>query len=764
MEFLNDLDWTAPPSALVHADTTTGAQASDASYADLFQQYLGAEVAKLPPSAAADGIAPPEDYPFASSAPITASAFSQSDMTFDPSTFMPAVPGSPIGAFSPSSDNSGQRFGSLSPTSFPDLDETVAAPAWTLDPSLFGPGPGASSSAPPVAAESQPSLTEPLLGAALPDLPALPAINEQEEQVEPSATQSGSGRSKRQLSVRRTVSPADESEDSDASDYGARPRRRTTSKKQKATTPATPAESTPSSSSNARQPKTSVSQFATKELHFTNSRVSLPPVPDWTDKPDPETYKRLSSKEKRQLRNKISARNFRHRRKEQLTGLEEEIQSRDQIIAQLRDEVGVMQAENVSLRSEVNMLKQKWDEMISKMTNGGVVPPPSPAATGLGVNTRLAVASTSSAPSPSAVKVEEDTWALDSPSSSSRELEAPAAVSSGRRPGTRAANGIVRPNLNKDVAPGMPRRTNSWTTNHFGGGFTSVHTTMLPDINFAAANANAKPALYTGSFNPVLNALSQDQAAQLPGSTSHLRGATLTSQASADAKVAPKGTFEDFFGSNPLWLRADQVEEYRASLYGKLAHNAAGLQASHKSQQSTGSSMLSLPAGFRPAFFSTPSHARFDPPPPYSPSTDAVPAEKCRLDVTAADFMRAQSSSVADSQTAVVASLATQTLFSRLTSSFFSAFMGDEPSINGRQSLNPDKVAAVLSGQSRLAIVPTGAAPIPTASSDVDSLDMSMSQLSLQPEARHPCSFDEIRRWISGRPSESFKPNNATSQ
>jgi hypothetical protein len=39
------------------------------------------------------------------------------------------------------------------------------------------------------------------------------------------------------------------------------------------------------------------------------------PVPDYIDRPAPEEYAKLSSKEKRQLRNKISARNFRHRRK-----------------------------------------------------------------------------------------------------------------------------------------------------------------------------------------------------------------------------------------------------------------------------------------------------------------------------------------------------------------------------------------------------------------------------------------------------------------
>lgn len=41
------------------------------------------------------------------------------------------------------------------------------------------------------------------------------------------------------------------------------------------------------------------------------------PVPDYVDRPSAEDYKKMSSKEKRQMRNKISARNFRHRRKGQ---------------------------------------------------------------------------------------------------------------------------------------------------------------------------------------------------------------------------------------------------------------------------------------------------------------------------------------------------------------------------------------------------------------------------------------------------------------
>ncbi|KAJ1038704.1 hypothetical protein NDA10_006312 [Ustilago hordei] len=74
-------------------------------------------------------------------------------------------------------------------------------------------------------------------------------------------------------------------------------------------------------------------------------------------KPDPEEYKKLSSREKRQLRNKISARNFRTRRKEYITQLEEQISDRDTIIEGLRQQISELCVENKSLKEEVKTIK-----------------------------------------------------------------------------------------------------------------------------------------------------------------------------------------------------------------------------------------------------------------------------------------------------------------------------------------------------------------------------------------------------------------------
>ncbi|WFD01076.1 hypothetical protein MYAM1_003837 [Malassezia yamatoensis] len=66
-----------------------------------------------------------------------------------------------------------------------------------------------------------------------------------------------------------------------------------------------------------------------------------------------DEYNKLSSKEKRQLRNKISARNFRNRRKEYITLLEEQVQERDKLIDNLRDQVASLRLQNTNLSQEL---------------------------------------------------------------------------------------------------------------------------------------------------------------------------------------------------------------------------------------------------------------------------------------------------------------------------------------------------------------------------------------------------------------------------
>lgn len=85
---------------------------------------------------------------------------------------------------------------------------------------------------------------------------------------------------------------------------------------------------------------------AAQDVQSTNQGIvhphALVPVPDWSDRPSKADYDKLSSKEKRQLRNKISARNFRHRRKAHIDTLEEQLGEKNQVIDVLREEVGTL--------------------------------------------------------------------------------------------------------------------------------------------------------------------------------------------------------------------------------------------------------------------------------------------------------------------------------------------------------------------------------------------------------------------------------------
>jgi hypothetical protein len=67
-------------------------------------------------------------------------------------------------------------------------------------------------------------------------------------------------------------------------------------------------------------------------------------------RPSPEEYKKLSSKEKRQLRNKLSARAFRTRRKDYIGTLEGHIKDRDHVIDAIKSELTTSRTENMDLR------------------------------------------------------------------------------------------------------------------------------------------------------------------------------------------------------------------------------------------------------------------------------------------------------------------------------------------------------------------------------------------------------------------------------
>ncbi|KAI5478409.1 bZIP transcription factor [Pseudohyphozyma bogoriensis] len=739
---------SANPSAssgdnvLVHGDAS--------NYAELFRQYLAPEVAKLPNSfslpplpALPSSTLSQDDHPFALSAPENDHpTFSPTD-SFSPSAFMPMhVPGSPIGAFSPSSDNSGSN---RSPVSFGELElefgqgaDEQQAQDWSIDPSIFG-----ATELATVPEEESP------FGAAPVEEPEV--VIKEEESLPVPFSMAEREQDEMMAAAEESEDEHDESEEEPLAAVVAP----ASSNKRKASSSSSSSRST-SAGPGPKQPKTSVAAFASATLHPTSAKSTLPPVPEWTDKPDPDEYKKLSSKEKRQLRNKISARNFRHRRKEYITDLEAEISTRDTIIEQLRDEVGTMRVENKDLRSEVTLLKQKWDEMMEKMTSFT-----NPAAAGGVANVGLGKSAAVTASSSSAKVAEKDEeWALDSPKVSPAEqlpslagvnLPAlPVASTSGsqpatRRAGTRGASGIVKPNLQKDVAPSLKRGTGSWTTAGMGGGYMPVHTTILPEFNLL----NAKPIVpfSTQNFNPALNNLTPQQRADLPSLTSHLRTGFNAPVANPDSTTppTPRGTFDNFFESNPLWLRADNIDEYRGQLYGKVANNVAGAAAANKSGSTPNAQgHLPLPTGFRPAFFQSSRSL--------SPPAALLSGKEARDINPTSDLLAFQNPRAAvEEENRRVAGLAASTLFSKMTGAFFEAFAG---TVEERKlgMMSSEKVASVLSGRSSLQVVPNELKVAP-ARDDIASLGLQLGGLDLSAPASpasNACSFDQVcKTWMN---------------
>lgn len=487
------------------------------------------------------------------------------------------------------------------------------------------------------------------------------------------------------------------------------------------------------------------------------------------------------------------ARNFRHRRKEYITTLEEEISTRDTLISELQDEVGVIRAENTGLKTEVATLREQWQNLLDKLSNMTTPPTPSAAGTavaGLGTNPSRAVAAAASVATPAAQAVKQEEGA---------EAIMPDAAPT-RRIGTRSTSGIQVPNLSKDVAP---RRgaTGNWGTFGFGASnsFMSVHTTLVPDVNLVnlADGLHGKASLATASpfsgqsFNPALNALSQHQLAEMPSATAHLRGANPSDTRSGDAP-RPNATFEDFFASaNSYVLRPDALDQNRAALYGKLANNAAGLltaqrqvggtpgQAMPQQQSAADKAYLPLPTGFRPAFFRSPKASSSS-----SSTTNELLAFQSPSAAAAAAAAAMSPVPVASHQDALemrervtmahVAQLANQTLVQRMASSFWDAFVGPSPAGAATKSLDSDKVKAVLTGQARLQVVPVNAAgspalhptplpAVPAATSGgngLDALERQMGALSVggvsagggsRSESPERCSFADVgRRWVMG--------------
>jgi hypothetical protein len=328
---------------------------------------------------------------------------------------------------------------------------------------------------------------------------------------------------------------------------------------------------------------------------------------DW--RPPPEVFAKMTSKEKRQLRNKISARNFRVRRKEYISTLEMDIAERDRLLQAIRSELGSTQSENLALRQEVAALKRALLEGRQPGAVSSAVAPLSPTSLGSSsptLNIRGADVNLNSA----AVTLDDLNLPPPAPlpdRSAAEELAARAAAASASAssPSSSSSPHLLTPNTQKDLPTSS--RVNAgagfWggiSQTGFGGfgagGYTPVHTVLMPDLNMhtetnlsigqwvrdvVAANAaaaaaeaeangrgaaSAEPRVLQENMNPTMNG-QQQQGQEMPG----------------------MHAFDGFVDTNPFTMKT--LDAYRMHLWTKMAasssssHNNNPIQQQQQQQQ-----------------------------------------------------------------------------------------------------------------------------------------------------------------------------------
>lgn len=387
---------------------------------------------------------------------------------------------------------------------------------------------------------------------------------------------------------------------------------------------------------------------------------------DW--RPSPEEYKKMSSKEKRQLRNKISARNFRVRRKgtpfplpfpclisprvstEYITTLEGDIAERDRLIDAIRSELGSSKSENIALRQEITALKKC-------LLEGRALPdlpppaelPPVPASPPL-------------TPSPAAA----------------------------------TASPVVTPNTQKDL-PTSPRLSNRAFWGGLGGiGVTPVHATFVPPIAVLAAKASTtpfpggspilqpsifyeetiRPRILQENLNPGLNSSSYRDLVEKKGSA-NINPALNNLNSTIGHGV---GAFDTFSDLNPFTFKT--LDAYRMQLWGKMAAQ----QHAHQPQPQPHSYTQphGLAGNLKPHFFNS---------------------NNVSSKVKAAYSTPPTSPQLPSKEQAAAAAIASQTLFSKLGSAFWEAFAGAPTHISAAKNWDAEKVRKVLEGRAVVKVV-----------------------------------------------------------
>jgi bZIP-type transcription factor MBZ1 len=369
---------------------------------------------------------------------------------------------------------------------------------------------------------------------------------------------------------------------------------------------------------------------------------------------------------------------------EYITTLEGDVAERDRLLDAIRVELGTSLSENVALRQEIAALKKALLDGRGS-ADIPILPPPAPFPAQVPV-----VASTANTPTA----------------------------------GPPATSHLLVPNTQKDL-PTSPRlgTRGFWGGAGVGlgglGGVTPVHTALMPE--WSVLGALAKPVLQE-NINPALNA---------PGATSPGNG-NLPGHAQG---------FDTFAELHPFTLKA--LDAYRMQLWGKMA-------AQHQTQPYQHPALADR---MRPLYFAASTRNSSAPPAigallsgkaplstgllnPY-PSPPASPrlSAKSFSSTTAAPTMPTRE----QQQHAVVAALASQTLFRKLGGAFWEAFSGSGSGSNANtRAWDPEKVKKVLEGRAVVRVVDVesvGTAPASPRAAAVASLAPAPAVTHVQPPA-----------------------------
>ncbi|PFH46134.1 hypothetical protein AMATHDRAFT_8161 [Amanita thiersii Skay4041] len=360
----------------------------------------------------------------------------------------------------------------------------------------------------------------------------------------------------------------------------------------------------------ARAASEAASDAGDFDISSFNNKDDLPA--DW--RPPPEVFAKMTSKEKRQLRNKISARNFRVRRKEYISTLEGDIAERDRLLDAVRTELGSTQSENLALRQEIAALKKvllegRGAEALASLN----LPPPAPLATtvttagvtlgmGAGTATSVGAAPGGGIGSSSNSILGDNIISGGSPHSSA--TNATTSVSTPSSSSTSSLS-FLTPNTQKDL-PSSPRlgaaafwggSTRGGFGMGLGGGVTPVHTVLVPDLSLSlSSGAGADQA--SDKMGSVLRVLQENMNPALNGAKN------VNMNSHLGFGMGSNG-FEGFADINPFTMKT--LDAYRMHLWGKMAaQHRQNTFNGHPTKHTPTPQLTGLASGLRPHFFSSP--------------------------------------------------------------------------------------------------------------------------------------------------------------